>query len=394
MTTVERPEVEIVLGDEPAAAGAGGVNEVAGGIPSRKASGPAGPPAAPSTVVGGGEPNLTGNTVSGPLMVDVKLLEVPLDNLLALGMGSVEPSDDLVSNTCFEVSKAESERWHRAAHDAQEMVYAMQSEMDRVVRIRSENPGTELDETRLPDDSGPRSGMSYRELGIRRRAMVTRQQQLRAGASFWAFVFSRLVQPETSDLAPISSLPESARGTALASADYLHDLLRWSIGRFSKLGDLYAHMSEYMAQLQETDNSSKKQFNELGEKIHELSNGIIGLSSSIRHTQEEQLKAARSSAKSLTDVQWQLSGVGTKESLLSIGKVLSQLRTSVEKQSKSMDKTNLLLENLCSTMKTLVDVEQRKSTLVAQVSQAAKAAPMTGTACLVSRLQVQLPVVL
>ena len=115
----------------------------------------------------------------------------------------------------------------------------------------------------------------------------------------------------------------------------MHDLLRWSIGRFSKLSDLYAHMSDYMAQLQETDNSSKKQFNELSEKIHELSNGLIGLSSSIRHTQEEQLKAARSSAKSLTDMQWQLSGVGksvntsTKESLLSIGKVLSQLGTSV-----------------------------------------------------------------
>ena len=329
---------------------------------------------------------MTGNTVSGPLMVDVDLLEVPLDNLLALGMGSVEPSDDLVSNTCFEVSKAESERWRRAAHDAQEMVYAMQSEMDRVVRIHSENPGTELDETRLPDDSGPRSGMSYRELGIRRHAMVIRQQQLRAGASFWAFVyFQGLVQPETSDFAPMSSLPDSARGTALASADYLHDMLRWCLGRFSKLGDLYAHMSEFMTQLQENDTSSKKQFNVLAEKIHELSSGIIGLSSSIRHTQEEQLKAARSSAKSLTDVQWQLSGVGksvntsTKESLLSIGKVLSELGTSVEKQGKSMDKTNLLLENLCSTMKTLVDVEQRKSTLVAQVSQAAKAAPMTVT---------------
>ena len=384
MATVERPEVEIVSGEAPAAAAAGEVNEIP--VPSPKASGPAGPPAAPSTVVGGGEPNLTGNTVSGPLMVDVDLLEVPLDNLLALSMGSVEPSDDLVSTTCFEVSKAEAERWHRAAHDAQEMVFAMQSEMDRVVRIHSENPGTELDETRLPDDSGPRSGMSYRELGIRRHAMVIRQQQLRAGARFWAFAyFQGLVQPETSDLAPMSSLPESARGTALASADYLHDLLRWSIGRFSKLSDLYAHMSDYMAQLQETDNSSKKQFNELGEKIHELSNGIIGLSSSIRHTQEEQLKAARSSAKSLTDVQWQLSGVGksvntsTKESLLSMGKVLSQLGTSVEKQGKSMDKTNLLLENLCSTMKTLVDVEEKKSKLVAQVSQSAKAAPMTGT---------------
>ena len=159
--------LEIVSGEEPAPAGAGGLNEAAGGTPSPKASEPAGPPASPSTAMGGGEPNKTGRTVSGPLMVDLELLEVPLDSLLALNMGAAEPSDDLVSNTCFEVSETESERWHRAAHDAQEMVYAMQSEMDRVVRTHQENPGTELDETRLPDGSGPRSGMSHHELGIR-----------------------------------------------------------------------------------------------------------------------------------------------------------------------------------------------------------------------------------
>ena len=86
MATVERPEVEIVSGEAPAVAGAGEVNEIA--VPSPKASGPAGPPATPSTVVGGGDPNMNGHTVTGPLMVDVDLLEVPLDNLLALGMGS------------------------------------------------------------------------------------------------------------------------------------------------------------------------------------------------------------------------------------------------------------------------------------------------------------------
>ena len=251
--------------------------------------GPVGPPAAPSTAVGGGDPNLTGNTVSGPLMVDRDLLEVPLDELLALGMGAVEPSDDLVSNTCFELSKSESERWHRAAHDAQELVYAMQAEIDRVARIHSENPSTELDETCLPDGSGPRSGMTHYELGIKRHAMVVRQQQLRAGASFWSFVyFQGLIHPETSDFAPISSLPEAARGTALASADYLHDMLRWCLGRFSKLQDLYAQMSgfNFMGQMQEADLSTKKQFNTMTEQIHELSNGVIGLSSSIRHTQE------------------------------------------------------------------------------------------------------------
>ena len=223
---------------------------------------------------------MNGHTVTGPLMVDVDLLEVPLDNLLALNMGAAEPSEDLVSNTHFEVSKSESERWHRAAYEAQEIVYAIQSEVDQVTRLHSEAPGTELDETRLPAENGPRSGMSYRELSIRRHAMVIRQQQLRAGGSFWAFVyFQGLVQPETSDFVAISSLPESARGTALASADYLHDMLRWCLGRFSKLGDLYAHMSEFMTQLQESEASSKKQFNVLAEKVQELSAAIVGVQS-------------------------------------------------------------------------------------------------------------------
>ena len=50
MATIERPAVEIVEGETPAVAGAGDVNEVAGGVPSPKAAGPVGPPATPSTV--------------------------------------------------------------------------------------------------------------------------------------------------------------------------------------------------------------------------------------------------------------------------------------------------------------------------------------------------------
>ena len=354
MATVERPEVEIVSGEEPAAsAGAGGVNEVAGGIPSPKASGPAGPPATPSTVVGGGEPNMTGHTVNGPLMVDVDLLEVPLDNLLALGMGSAEPSDDLVSNTCFEVSKAESERWHRAAYGAQEIVYAIQSEMDQVTRIHSETPGTELDETCLPDENGPRSGMSYRELGIRRHAMVVRQQQLRAGASFWAFVyFQGLVQPETSDFAPISSLPEAARGTALASADYLHDMLRWCLGRFSKLQDLYAHMSEFMTQLQETDTSSKKQFNVLAEKIHELAGAIVGVQSATRVAVDDSKQNQKQTHRTLENMLWQLAGPGKavnqsmKDVVVSSAKMIQQVEQHLSKNTKIAESTSESMDNM------------------------------------------------
>ena len=187
-----------------------------------------------------------------------------------------------------------------------------------------------LDETLLPVESGPRSGMSFRELNIRRHSMVIRQQQLRAGASFWAFVyFQSLVEPE-SDLAPMGSLPESARGTALASADYLHDLLRWSIGRFSKLGDLYAHMSEFMTQLQENDTSSKKQFNVLAEKVHELSVSITGLQSASRVALDDSKAQQKQTHRTLENLLWQLAGSGKtvnqsmKDIVLSMAKLIQQ----------------------------------------------------------------------
>ena len=121
--------------------------------------------------------------MTGPLVVDADLVELPLDSLLALDLGSAEPADDLVSNTGFELLKGEAERWHRAASAVQEAVYSLQSEMDKVISIHREAPETVLDETLLPAESGPRSGMSFRELNIRRHSTVLRQQQLRAGAS-------------------------------------------------------------------------------------------------------------------------------------------------------------------------------------------------------------------
>ena len=185
--------------------------------------------------------------------------------------------------------------------------------------------------------------MSYRELGIRRHAMVIRQQQLRAGASFWAFVyFQGLVQPETSDLAPMSSLPESARGTALASADYLHDLLRWSIGRFSKLGDLYAHMSEF----------SKKQFNVLAEKVHELSVTITGVQSATRVAVDDSKANQKQTHRTLENMLWQLAGPGKavnqsmKDVVVSSAKMIQQVEQQLSKSVRIAESSSENLDNM------------------------------------------------
>ena len=56
------------------------------------------------------------------------------------------------------------------------------------------------------------------------------------------------------------------------------------------------------------------------------------------------------------------------------GKMISQLDSNVGRQSKAQDETNSLLKNLNTLMKSLVDVEQRKTTLVAQAAKAASSA--------------------
>ena len=132
MASVERPEIEIAEGEAPAAAGE--VAEAA--VPSPKASGPMGPPAAPSTVASGVDPSKVGQTVTGPLVVDADLVEMPLDTLLALDMGSAEPGDELVSSTGFELLKGEAERWHRAASAVQEAIYGLQAELDNVEMLK------------------------------------------------------------------------------------------------------------------------------------------------------------------------------------------------------------------------------------------------------------------
>ena len=368
MASVERPEIEIVEGEVPAAAGE--VAEAA--VPSPKASGPMGPPATPSAVASGVDPNKVSHTVTGPLVVDADLVEMPLDTLLALDMGSAEPADDLVSNTGFELSKGEAERWHRAASAVQEAVYGLQSEMDKVINIHRAAPGTVLDETVLPAESGPRSGMSFRELSIRRYSMTIRQQQLRAGASFWAFVyFQSLVEPE-GDLG-VGSLPDSARGTALASADYLHDLLRWSINRFSKLGDLYAHMSEFMTQIQEHEASSKNQFNVLAEKVHELSVSITGLQSASRVALDDSKAQQKQTHRTLENLLWQLAGSGKtvnqsmKDIVLSMAKLIQQSEQhlsrgtrAAEASSEGIDGLEVHLKAIGGHLQKLVELQSKK----------------------------------
>ena len=298
---------------------------------------------------------MIGNTVCGVLLKDRDLLTVPLDELMALNMASVECSEGLISETPFEIAKAEAEKWRRSASQALDALYSVQSDLDKIQRVHAEEPTRNLAEIPLPEGNGANSGVTYAELQIRRQALQLRQQNLKAGSTFWSHVYFEIIVTPTSDLAPLDSLPASSRGLALQSADHLQDMLRWTLGRFGRLQDVCGD-TNFMTQVAESEGNTKLKFSEMSEKLVDLSNGLVGLASSLRHTQDEQLKASRQATKSLGDIGWQLSGAGkgvntsVKESLLSLGKLLSQIDSNVGRQSKAQEETNSLLKNLNTLM--------------------------------------------
>ena len=336
MASVERPEIEIVEGEVPAVA----VEVAEAAVPSPKASGPMGFPATPSAVASGVDPNKVGHTVTGPLVIDADLVELPLDTLLVLDMGSAEPAADLVSNTGFELLKGEAERWHRAASAVQEAIYGLQAEMDKVINIHRAAPETVLDETVTTAESG--------------------------GQFLGFHIFPK---PCGAGGRP-SSCGVLAR---LGKRHYLHDLLRWSINRFSKLGDLYAHMSEFMTQIQEHEASSKKQFNELTEKVHELSVSITGLQSASRVALDDSRAQQKQTHRTLENLLWQLAGSGKtvnqsmKDIVLSMAKLIQQSEQhlsrgtrAAEASSEGIDGLEVHLKAIGGHLQKLVELQSKK----------------------------------
>ena len=366
MSSPAVPEVRAVeAAEEPAATGS------AVGAPVAKAAGPSGPPAA---LVISDEQNVSGRTVTGVLFEGKDLLEIPIEELLALSVSSLEPADSLINDTCYEILKTEAERWHRSADLAQEHVHSIQSVMNQLVEMRATDPAQPLEETRVPTDFEEYGGQSHAELAAKHQGMVVRLQQLRSGGSFWGYVY----------FSALSALPDTVRQTTLSSTEGLQDLLRWSVGRFSKLSMLFEQLGDYIGRISESEAQMKQHFSATVTQLHDLANGVVGLSSSVRHCQDEMLKTSRATSKSMSDTLWQVSGTGKtvnaplKEVILGVSKVVSQLDGTATKQAKSLEKITSLLEKLNGSMEALIDVERHKSSLVSQMRSGSVPVPGGG----------------
>ena len=279
-------------------------------------------------------------------------------------MSQVECSESLVSSMSYEIAKSESERWHRASNSVLENLYKVQSDLDFLQRTHNEDPSQPLGDMVVPADRGVHAGKAYTELQILRQSISLRYTNLKAGAAFWGHTYFEILLHPESDLASLSELPAGSTGGRLREADHLQDLLRWAVGRFGRLQDITGEVSSFITTVAESESAAKVRLEGTGAKLVELSNGIVGLGASVRHTAEESLKSQRSETKFLSDICWQLSGTGkgintsVKETLMSLGKLLSQVDAQIGRQGKLQEESNKLLLSLNDLMKQLVEVEK------------------------------------
>ena len=186
MSTVERPEVEIVSGEEAVAAGAGGVNEIAGGMPSPKASGPVGPPATPSTVVGGAEDTTRGAslTLATFPFKDEDLLRVQASRLQEANLGNAEMSAELFAQRSLLELKSEAARWHSASDQVEKDLGTLAA-LILDLQSQATQEGTNEENTLVKD--GPLTGRSLSHVVRVQEANRNRLRALRDGENLFSF---------------------------------------------------------------------------------------------------------------------------------------------------------------------------------------------------------------
>ena len=166
-------------------------------------------------------------------------------------------------------------------------------------------------------------------------------------------------------MASFSDLPRASSDSRLRERDHFQDLLRWAISRFARLQDVTGDLANCLSTVSEMETSSKQRMEDMGMKMFEMVNGIVGLSVSVRHVSEETSKNHRAEVKHLENISWQLAGSGKnintslKETITSLEKIMSQVDNQVTTQTKNQEETNKLLSTV--NLRKLIDLQGKKS---------------------------------
>ena len=342
MTAVERPEVEIVSGEEPAVAGAGGVNEVAGGMPSPKAPGPAGPPATPSTVVGGAEDLARGAslTLTTFPFKDEDLLRVQASRLQEANR-KAEMSAELFAQCSLLELKSEAARWHSASDQVEKDLGTLAA-LILDLQSQATQEGTNEENTLVKV-----TGRSLSHVVRVQEANRNRLRALRDGENLYSFsYFSKYVAVEE------GSLPSFAGDIREGNRDAVLDVIRWTTQKMSDSHESVKSMTTFLTALDAHLKLTEEAHAETSRRLIELAGAVVGVQSATRVAVDDSKQNHRQTHKTLENMLWQLAGPGKavnqsmKDVLISSAKMIQQVEQHLSKNGRIAEATSESMDNM------------------------------------------------
>ena len=363
MAGVERPEIEIMEGEVPAAAGE--LAETA--VPSPKASGPVGPPASPLTVVAGTEDTTRGAslTLATFPFKDEDLLRVQASRLQEANLGRAEMSAELFAQSSLLELKSEAARWHSASDQVEKDLGTLAA-LILDLQNQATQEGTNDENTLVKD--GPLTGRSLSHVVRVQEANRNRLRALRDGENLFSFsYFSKYVAVEE------GSLPSFAGDIREGNRDAVLDVIRWTTQKMSDSHESVKSMTTFLTALDAHLKLTEEAHAETSRRLIELAGAIVGVQSATRIAVDDSKQNHRQNHKTLENMLWQLSGSGKtvnqsmKDIVLSMAKLIQQSEQHLSRSTRAaeaslegIDGLEVHLKAIAGHLQKLVDLQSKK----------------------------------
>ena len=362
MTAVERPEVEFVSAEEPAAAAAVEVNEIS--VPSPKASGPVGPPATPLTVVGGAEDTTRGAslTLATFPFKDEDLLRVQASRLQEANFGNAEMSAELFAQSSLLELKSEAARWHSASDQVEKDLGTLAA-LILDLQSQATQEGTNEENTLVKD--GPLTGRSLSHVVRVQEANRNRLRALRDGENLFSLsYFSKYVAVEE------GSLPSFAGDIREGNRDAVLDVIRWTTQKMSDSHESVKSMTTFLTALDSHLKLTEEAHAETSRRLIELAGAIVGVQSATRVAVDDSKQNHRQTHKTLENMLGSGKTVNQsmKDIVLSMAKLIQQSEQHLSRGTRAaeaslegIDGLEVHLKAIGGHLEKLVELQSKKT---------------------------------
>lgn len=178
-----------------------------------------------------------------------------------------------------------------------------------------------------------------------------------------------------------ASMPSFVGSLQELQRDHVLEVIRWASLKMAETQSTVQRLTDFLGEVQNRWKVSEESHSELGRRLGELANGVIGVQSATRMSVEDGKQHQRAVNRSLENIQWQLAGQGKaqnqwlKDVAISSAKMLQGIEQHLNKNHKISESTAETLENIeghlsavSENIKKLVDLQSQSRSAESKAS--------------------------